>query len=167
MSEVKVTRKKTAETVGRSFPELFAQMPFVAIPLGMIRGVAEGVDHVFGVTPGAQAGSWTPPIDCEEYGGNLIVTAELPGLKKEDLTVEIVDSSLVIKGEHDREHKAEQKGLYRQERRHGQFYRSIPLPEGAKTDHMKAELHDGVLKVSMPFVEKKGRRIPVDKPVAA
>jgi HSP20 family protein len=62
-----------------------------------------------------------------------VVTADLPGLKKEDVKVELTDGCPVITGEHNREPRADQKGLHRLERRYGQFYRSIPLPKGAKT----------------------------------
>jgi HSP20 family protein len=81
--------------------------------------------------------------------------------------VELTDGSLVIKGDHNREHKTDQEGQHRYERRYGQFYRSIPLPAGAKMDHVKAELHDGVLKISVPVVEKMVHQIPVEKPAAA
>jgi HSP20 family protein len=127
----------------------------------------EGMDHILGITPGAKPGCWTPAIDFEQCQGRLVVTAELPGLKKEEVKVELTDGSLVIKGEHNREHKTDHEGSYKFERRYGQFYRSIPLPAGAKMDQVKAELHDGVLKVSVPMPEKKVHQIPVDKPAAA
>ena len=93
--------------------------PFVTVPLSVMRGVAEEVDHAFGITPGAQAGCWTPAIDVEQYQDHLMVTAELPGLKKEEVKIELMDGSLVIKGEHHREHKTYHKGLHREERRLG------------------------------------------------
>jgi HSP20 family protein len=143
--------------------------PFVAIPMSLMRGFADGVDHAFGISPGAQAGCWSPAVDFEQCEGNLVVTAELPGLKRDEVTVELRDGLLVIAGEHKREHERDHdhKGLHRLERRYGQFYRSITLPEGAKTDHVKTELHDGVLKISMPVAEKKVRHVPVDNPAAA
>ena len=168
MSAVKVTRKRAAAPRKDPLSELLTpMMPFVAVPLGFMREVAEGVDHLFGVSPGAQAGRWTPAVDFEQCDGKLVVTAELPGLKKEEVHVALTDKSLIITGKHTREHKTDHDGLHRIERRYGQFYRSIPLPEGARTDHVKAELHDGVLKVSMPVAETKGRQIPVQNPAAA
>ena len=83
------------------------------------------------------------------------------------MKVEVTDAAIVISGEHNREHKADHAGLHRLERRHGQFYRSIPLPEGAKRDQATAQLNDGVLKISMPIVEKKVRQVPVVKPATA
>jgi len=88
--------------------------------------------------------------------------------------VEVTDDALIIEGERKREHKEEQEGYHRYERSFGRFYRSIPLPEGAKPDQAKAELNDGVLKISVPApeVKKKVRQIAVEqgtekKPVAA
>ena len=156
MSEVKVSKKKAAATEKGPLSELLAPMAhLVTAPIGVMRDVAEGMDHAFGITPGAQAGSWTPAVDLEQYQGRLLVTVELPGLTKEEVKIELMDGSLVIKGEHHREHKTYHKGRHIEERRFGQFYRSIPLPEGAKTSQMKVGLHNGILQVSMPVKEKK------------
>jgi len=95
-----------------------------------------------------------------------IVTAELPGLKKEDVKVELTEDALIIQGERKQEHKEDHEGFHRWERSYGQFYRSIPLPEGAKTDQAKAELTDGVLKVSVPVPEAKKkttRQVPIEQ----
>jgi HSP20 family protein len=156
MSEVKVSRKKAAATQKGPLSELLTPMAqLVTAPIGVMRDVAQGMDHAFGITPGAQAGCWTPAIDLEQYQGQLMVTVELPGLKKEEVNIEVMDGSLVIKGEHHREHRTYHKGLHMEERRYGQFYRSIPLPEGAKANRMKVGLHNGVLQISMPVTEKK------------
>jgi len=94
------------------------------------------------------------------------VTAELPGLKKEDVKVELTEDALIIQGERKQEHKEDHEGFHRWERSYGQFYRSIPLPEEAKTDQAKAELTDGVLKVSVPVAETKKkttRQVPIEQ----
>jgi HSP20 family protein len=168
MSEIRITKKQARPVRRGPLAELLTpMMSFVTVPLAVMRGVAESVDHTFGITPGAQAGRWTPAIDFEQCDGHLAVSAELPGLKKDEVKVELTDGSLVITGEHNREYKADHKGLHRLERRFGQFYRSIRLPEGAKTDQVKAELHDGVLRISLPVAKKKGREVPVGTPAAA
>lgn len=84
-----------------------------------------------------------------------MVTAELPGLKKEEVKVELSDKVLIIEGERSREHKTDHEGYHRYERSYGKFYRSIPLPEGAKADQAKAETNDGVLKVTIPAPQEK------------
>ena len=76
------------------------------------------------------------------------------------------EGALIIQGERKQEHKEDHEGFHRWERSYGQFYRSIPLPEGAKTDQAKAELTDGVLKVSVPVAETKKkttRQVPIEQ----
>src|SRR6185369_9889524 len=151
MSELRVSKKKATAAQKGPLSELLTPMaPLVTIPLRVIRDVAEGMDHAFGITPGAQAGCWTPAVDLDQFQGRLMLTVELPGLTKEEVKIEMTDGSLVIKGEHHREHKTYHKGRHMEERRYGQFYRSIPLPEGANANQMKVGLHNGVLQISMP-----------------
>ena len=106
------------------------------------------------------ARSWNPGL-LQWTFNNAMAT----GLKKEDVKVELTGDSLVIRAESKHEHKENHEGFHRWERSYGQFYRSIPLPEGAKTDQAKAELTDGVLKVSVPVPEakKKIRQIRVEQ----
>ena len=131
--------------------------------------MADEVDRAFGFVPKANEDFWTPVVDVRKCEGNLVVTAELPGLKKEDVKVELADNALLIKGERRTEHEEDREGYHRTERSYGKFYRSIPLPEGAGTEEIKAELGDGVLKVSIPVPEKKNeiREIPVQAGIAA
>ena len=144
-------------------------------PFGLMRELGEEMDRAFrGVAPSTQLEPWAPAVDVRQCDGDLVVTAELPGLKKEEVKVELTDEALIIQGERKQEHKEDHEGFHRWERSYGQFYRSIPLPEGAKTEQAKAELTDGVLKVSVPVAEakKKTRQIPVEqgkeaKPAAA
>jgi HSP20 family protein len=96
--------------------------------------------------------------------GNYVIRAELPGLKPDDVNVEITDDAVVISGER-KEEKEEKRGdVHVTERRYGTFYRSIPLPEGAQTEQAKARFENGVLEITVPAQEAgKGRRqIPVE-----
>jgi HSP20 family protein len=132
-------------------------------PFALMREFSEEMDRMFG---GATAGEtmWSPAVDVQRTDGNLVITAELPGLKRDEVKVELTEDALVIEGERKREQKEEREGFYRSERSYGHFYRSIPLPEGAKADQAKAELNEGVLKVSIPVPEsqKKARQIPIE-----
>ena len=110
-----------------------------------------------------QMPAWSPEIELSEKNGQFTVHADLPGLKKEDIHVEIMDDSLVLSGERTNESKEEDKGFYRTERSYGSFYRSIPLPEGANTDKATATFRDGVLQitVAVPEREQKGRKLEI------
>jgi HSP20 family protein len=136
-------------------------------PFALMREFTNEMDRAFRTTglPASEvAGMWSPTVDVRQCDGDLVVTAEVPGLKKEEINVELSEDALVIEGERKREHKEDHEGYHRFERNYGKFYRSIPLPEGAKTDQVKAELQDGVLKVSIPVpqAEKKVRQIPIE-----
>ena len=92
---------------------------------------------------------WVPEIEVLQKNGEFIVRADLPGLKKENVKVEITENVLTLSGERKEEKEEKREGYYRSERSYGSFYRQIPLPEGAKTDTAKAEFSDGVLEVTM------------------
>jgi len=105
-----------------------------------------------------------PLIDLADNGKEYVVKAELPGIKKEDLNIEITDNGIEISGETKVEEKEEDKGFIRKERRYSSFYRSLPLPDAVLTDKAEAELKDGVLTVKLPKAappEKKSKKVQV------
>lgn len=165
MPEVSV-EKKSAENrsenreANQPLGRYFGSSPFGLAPLAIMRQFASDMDRMF---RGSDLQSWAPTLDVQHCGGNLVVSAELPGLKKEDVKVEIFEDTLVIQGERKQEHKQDHEGYHRFERNYGRFYRAIQLPQGAKADDIKAELKDGILKVSVPVPEesKKSRQVPV------
>lgn len=119
---------------------------------------------------GAEATSWAPRIDVFEKDQRLVTRIDLPGLKKEDVKVEVTDGQLAISGE--RKHEKEEKGekFYRSEREYGSFYRAVPLPEGVKVEDVKAMFTDGVLEVSVPLPAKpeaKARTVEIQEPTKA
>ena len=95
-----------------------------------MRAFSDEMEREFrGLAPIADGGAWAPTVDVRQCNGNLVVTAELPGLKKEEAKVERTEDALVIDGERKREHKEDHEGFHRWERSYGQFYRPIPLPD--------------------------------------
>ena len=102
----------------------------------------------------AEAAAWNPQIDVFEKDNRLVTKVDLPGLKKEDVKVEVIDGRLAISGERKSESEEKKNDFYRCEREYGSFYRAVPLPEGVKLDDVKASFVDGVLEVSVPLPAK-------------
>ncbi len=94
--------------------------------------------------------TWTPRMDVFEKNGNLIVKAELPGVKKEDIQVTLDQGNLIIGGERKAESEIKKEDYHRIERSYGSFYRRLPLSAEVKTDQIKATFQDGVLEVRIP-----------------
>jgi HSP20 family protein len=106
---------------------------------------------------------WAPAIEVSRTNGDLVVKADLPGLKKNDINVEFKEDCLVISGERNQEKKKEDEGYFTSERSYGSFYRSIPLPQGYDVDKATAKFENGVLdiRVAVPKVETKGRKLEI------
>jgi HSP20 family protein len=111
---------------------------------------------------------WSPQIEVYEREGQLVIRTDLPGVNKEHVRVEVTDDEVVIQGERRQEHEETREGVYRSERSYGRFYRTIPLPEGVNTETANATFHDGVLEITMPAPERKGRarQIEIHEPPA-
>lgn len=141
---------------------------FSSSPFSMMRRLSEEMDRSFGRFFSREEGEsfWAPAVDVTESNGQLKVHAELPGLKPEDVHVEVQNDQLVIQGERKFEHEEKGDNVYRSERRYGRFYRAIPLPEGANTEQAKAQFQNGVLEVSIAVPEKEKsssrREIPIE-----
>jgi len=107
---------------------------------------------------------WSPRVDVLEREGQFVVRADLPGLSKEDIKVEVSDDLLTIQGERKHAEKEEREGYCYSECSFGSFYRAIPLPEGADASKATADFRKGVLEVTVPAPsrpEPKARRLEV------
>jgi HSP20 family protein len=93
---------------------------------------------------------WLPPVDIEENDREYVVKAELPGMKKEEVKLEVEGGTLSISGERKAEKEEKGKKYHRMERSYGAFQRSFTLPEGALSEKISAEFKDGVLLVHLP-----------------
>src|SRR5579871_3064377 len=172
MAEVNVVKQpkqeRTAAEMERWFATpLFRDTFFGMNPFAFLRNFTE-MEKAFGPLPKTTAnGGWIPAIEVKEKDGKLCVTAELPGLKKEEVKVHIDENTLVLEGERKQEKEEKREGYYHTERSYGRFYRAIPLPEGAEVDKVAAEFINGVLEVSIPVpkIEHKRREIPVKEGV--
>lgn len=95
--------------------------------------------------------AWAPKVDVVTKDNTLVTRVDLPGMKKEDVLVEIQDGMLTLSGERKKELKEEKDNVYREEREYGSFCRTVPLPKGVKTDDVKASFVNGVLEVTVPL----------------
>ena len=107
---------------------------------------------------------WVPPMDLVEADDHFVLKADLPGLRDEDVKIEVQDGTLTISGERKAEERKEEKGYYRVERSFGGFSRSLTLPEGIDPDGVSAEFDNGVLEVRIPKPEeRKPHRVEIGK----
>lgn len=112
----------------------------------------------------AGEGAWSPRIEAFQQGDRFIVRADLPGLKKEDVQVELTEDAITIQGERREEREEEREGYYHSERQYGHFHRTIAIPDGAIAESAQATFKNGVLEVSMqapPAEANRGRRLEI------
>jgi HSP20 family protein len=139
-------------------------------PLSMFRRMQDEISRVFtqnnltGQTSrgdGLPLAAWAPPVEVAYRDGNLVVSAELPGLSQDDVEVQIIDDILVVSGEKEVAEEDDRGDVRRTEIRYGQFYRAIPLPDGVKTQEARAQFQNGVLQITLPLEQANVRQIPV------
>ena len=112
--------------------------------------------------PAHWSNSGVIPLEVFEEGNSLVVKASLPGIKPEDLNIEIRDNILMISGETRRETERKEEDYFLNERRYGQFRRSLALPYDVKVDKVNAGFEDGILTLTLPKTEAtKGKKISV------
>ena len=160
------------------------QQPWPDSPFRMLERFADEIDSVFDdfglgrswLSPrsgrsffqrtSSRAGleMWAPDIEVYHHNNELVVRADLPGMKKDDVSIDVTDTDITISGERRQEQETERGGVYRSERSYGSFSRAIPLPEGAMADQAKATFKDGVLEIRMPAPPeqvRRGRRLDI------
>jgi HSP20 family protein len=106
--------------------------------------------------------AWVPAVDVWETDTHLVYAFDLPGISKDDISVELEDGALTVTAERERTQEVEDERFYRYERRFGSFTRTIGVPQGVDESKIRADYRDGVLEVSVPKPEQpKPRRIQV------
>ena len=124
-------------------------------------------DRIFDEWLDGRERTWTPAIDVVREDGHLVVHADLPGVKPEEVKIEVEDDILTVSGEH--RESTEQKGRHymRRERRYGSFHRSMPLPAGVDPKKIEATTRDGVVEVMIPLPEESHRETVTITPTVA
>ena len=155
---------------------------FAGSPLQMLRRMTEEMDRAFermfddvgggrfslarpfGGSTQTGTGVWAPRVEAFQKDDKFFVRAELPGLTKDDVEVNVTEEAITIQGQRREEHERNEEGFYVTERSYGTFYRTVPLPEGVITDSAEASFKDGVLEIRLqapPNEVRKGRRIQI------
>ncbi len=112
----------------------------------------------------AEFEEFSPAVDVYEEGKDIVVKADLPGMRKDDLMIDVADNVLTLSGEKRQEEKVEKKDYYRYESSYGKFSRSFELPGGIDMEKAKAHLENGVLEIRIPKsaeAVRKSRKISI------
>lgn len=129
-------------------------------PIDQLTSVRDEINRLFDSTFGDVArgtelfNGWTPALDLYEDKDNLVVKAELPGMKREEIDISFQEGMLVISGERKYERKSEGTEPYRSERFFGRFHRTLALPKPVLSDQARATYKDGILTVTLPKTEE-------------
>lgn len=111
---------------------------------------------------GLSLGAWNPRVNMYEKDDYIVVEAELPGIKKDDIDVRVEDHRLTLRGERKEEKETKKEDYFRKERLYGSFMRSITLPSSVDVDKIDASYKDGVLHLTLPkTTEAKGKHIAI------
>ena len=110
---------------------------------------------------------WTPAIDVVRSNGDLVVRADVPGVKPDEIEIAVADDTLTLSGRHEETKEAEEAGFVRRERRFGAFSRSIALPKGVDAKKIKATTKDGVLELRVPLPEEADKEPVTIVPTAS
>lgn len=134
-------------------------------PFGIMRQGLDEMERWLGQWgQGSRVGEWSPAIEVFQRGNEYVVRADVPGMTRQDLQVDVGDDAITIRGERREDRKEEREGVFWTERSYGSFTRVVPLPPGAIADSAKATFNNGVLEIVMqaPSPEtRRGRRLDI------
>ncbi len=159
---------------------LMIRRRFTRDPFSLLRQMTSSLERAFDEWPAfrvqpfdvavPESAAWSPKVDVFERDNRLVTRVDLPGMKKEDVTVEVTDGHLALSGERKVETEEKKDNIYRRERDYGSFYRAFPLPEGVKLEDVKATFDNGVLEVTVPLpalAETKPQKVQIEEPKPA
>ncbi len=130
-------------------------------PLREIRNLQDRFNRIFGSTAtptrrneDMSLGTWAPPVDIAEDNDKIVLTAELPGFKEDQIDIQMEGGVLTLRGERRFEDEKEGRNYHRVERAYGQFVRSFTLPSNVDRDGIKANFSEGLLEIELPKREE-------------
>ena len=123
--------------------------------------MADEMARSWGEEP-TELGTWAPSVNIYEKNGDIMVEAELPGVKKDDIVIRVENGVMTLKGERKEQYEVKKENFYRQERFTGTFMRSFQLPSNVVPDKIDATFKDGVLFLKVPRLEEaKPKQVPI------
>ena len=162
------------QTRGGMQPAAWSNYGYGSGPFSVMRRISDEMDRLFegfgfgrgtlgeeawpgSPSAGAEQGAslWSPHLEMYERDGKLMLTADLPGVKKEDVKVEVDENVITLQGQRRQEQTNQERGYYRSERSYGTFYRTVPLPEGVDPSTASATFRDGVLHITLQAPKKR------------
>ena len=129
-------------------------------PFAELGELRNHLDRMFGGLAEGRPRPWAPAIDVERANGSLVMRADVPGIKPEEVKIEVENDILTVSGAHGEQKEEKDKQYLRRERRYGSFTRSMALPPGVDAKKIKAKTRDGVVEVTIPL-PKETEKEPV------
>ena len=180
----KQNKKKQTDLMGRqtAMPMFGGNNPsFGTTPFSMMRRLMDDMDRMFEDFSGLrktpffetgfelplpmdfEKGLWSPQVEVSKHNGDMTIRADLPGMKRDEINIEIGDGALTLSGVRKEESEEKKEGFYHSERSYGSFYRSIPVPETVTPENATAKFENGVLeiKLSVPALESNDRKVEI------
>jgi HSP20 family protein len=135
-------------------------------PLSDFAELRHRLDQAFRDLSDGERG-WTPSVDLVRKDDALVLRADIPGIKPDDVRIEVEDDVLTISGEHTEEKEEKEERYMRRERRYGSFSRTMALPRGVKPEDIEATTEHGVLEVTIPLPKEEEKKKVEIKPKSA
>jgi HSP20 family protein len=162
---VPTDRSMDVERRGTMAPYSGSRDPWLASHFDFMRHFMREMSRMFEGFPGGggpnDSTSRWPPIEMLERDGHVVVRAEMPGMRREDLRVRVEDQSLVIEGERRDDREARHEGYFESEWSYGRFARRVRLPDQVDPDRVKARYDDGILEVTLDLPPRARREVPI------
>lgn len=136
-------------------------------PLAELASVNSGFDRLVGEITGGRERGWIPAIDVLRDNGSLVLTADIPGIRPEEVKIEVEGGILTLAGEHTETKEEKDSAYVRRERRFGAFYRSVTLPVGTDASTITARTHEGVLEIRIPLPKEAKKETVLITPSGA
>lgn len=127
-------------------------------PFAELEDLRGRIDRMFADMENGEARKWNLAIDVVERDDGYVLRADVPGLKPDEVKIEVEGDVLTVSGEHEESEEEKKDNYVRRERRYGSFSRSVTLPKGVTADQVEASCRDGIVEVSFPKPKKEERK---------